>query len=180
MTSRTLFITLLIAAFFLGCGGKQNRATGVVDVNGQPFQGPNFGVSFPSDWVVQEKIAFTNVMAIAPKSDDDPFTDSISVVLENLPEKMTAEQYKRRSLPLLKQVLTDFEVVSEEGITLPSGLSASLLRYQHTLRDITIVASAMYVTSGKGGYVVTGAADSAQFETYAAKFDAVFQSFVLR
>ncbi|MGH9167804.1 MAG: hypothetical protein ACRD02_08280 [Acidimicrobiia bacterium] len=120
-----------VAAVFLAACGSQAPTTTLgrlsdpkaiapdaqVLVYASPAEG--LRLSYPRDWVPQERFMGTVVALFSPLAgQSDLFSENVNLVTDRLDRPVTVEQYTRASLQPLAQVIAGFELIEEGEGTL--------------------------------------------------------------
>jgi hypothetical protein len=86
-------------------------------------------VSYPQDWVPQERFMGTVVAFFSPLDGrSDVFSENVNLVTDRLDRPVTVEQYTNASLRPLAQVIAGFELI-EEGEGTLAGRRARYIRF---------------------------------------------------
>lgn len=136
-----------------------------------------FSIKFPQDWETKKGVMGTVVMAFSPQEGtSDGFRENANVVVENLPQTFTLDQYTELSLSNMRKLLTDFQM-QENGDTTIGGLSAKWYIYTHRAGSVTATVLQYFLVKGLRAYVISTAAEPGQFSKYKPTFEEIAQTF---
>ena len=94
------FLAVVLAAAPTGCRSKEP---------GRFYDDENdFSIKLPEDWETIENFMGMRVVARSPLSDaNDKFQESVGVVVEKLPKKVTLDEYMNLATGMMKKLMTD-------------------------------------------------------------------------
>ena len=143
-------IVIIISAILLySCGGSDPSKT----FSGNEFSGSGYSVHVPDDWQTKRNFMGSDMIASRPSVANEQFTENINVILENLPEKMSAQEYYNQSKENLEK-MSGSPVTSEELVEL-NGSNALKIRYQLTMGQMVMDNNVYLVVNDASAYVIT-------------------------
>ncbi len=134
-----------------------------------------FSLAEPEGWNVDESgLMGTAVIFYGPTESE--FTVNANVVVEEIPEGTTLEQYASAGNETLADVLNNYEQISEREMKI-GDLDAHERVFTHEMGDRKLVAKQVAVVSEKRAYVLTFTALEGNYDQYVEVFDKMVQSF---
>ncbi len=153
---------LLLMAIAMGLSGCGNGSD-VKKVNGlKSYETPAFTLLVDPSWKVilpgdfYAEVPQETVVAFAAPEAVDGFFANVSVVKENLKQRLSSVDYGRANITLSGQNLTDYQKI-QEGQVEVNGEKALLHIFQARLNPTEKLLRfiQLYATRGNDGYIVT-------------------------
>lgn len=122
-------------------------------------------VSYPRDWVPQERFMGTVVAFFSPlDGQSDLFSENVNLVTDRLDRPVTVEQYTRASLRPLAQVIADFEL-TEQGEGTLADRPARYIRFTGRQGGVQLTWLQLLTVEGEQALVLsyTGADQYEEF-----------------
>ncbi len=136
-----------------------------------------FSIEFPRTWTLQENLKETTLIAFSPlEGPGDPFRENVNLLVEELQEATTLEEYLTANLKGLSDVIEGTVGVSAEDVRL-GNTPAKRIRYRKTLESRSLESLAYLAVEGRRGYVVTAAGAAEEFARHEPEFLAICGSF---
>ncbi|NUQ01767.1 MAG: hypothetical protein HUU35_18130, partial [Armatimonadetes bacterium] len=134
-----------------------------------------FSIALPNDWQQTEQYEGTAVAAFGPAASPTAARPTLNVVVETVPENLTIEEYFHTSQENLGGFMRGYKQI-ETGDVVLAGKSARWLISSYRLGEKDFQAMAWFVINGPSAYVITCAAEPAQFPEYRQQFETLAQS----
>jgi hypothetical protein len=150
IVSRFVVVTLFFAAAFAPEVVSSAIMQAASDPNGR------FKISFPADWqVVKTKSGSSTVIGFRPAAPRQ-FRANVNVVVEEIPESISAATYAQLAKPKMDAVFNDFTVLKEGPATI-ARRQAYYRYYTWRPKDQgELYQVQAYFTVGRRAYVLTG------------------------
>ena len=150
IVSRFLVVTLLFTAAFAPEVASSAIMQAASDPNGR------FKISFPADWqVVKTKSGSSTVIGFRP-APPRQFRANVNVVVEEIPESISAATYAQLAKPKMDAVFNDFTVLKEGPATI-ARRQAYYRYYTWRPKDQAVLYQVQaYFTVARMAYILTG------------------------
>ena len=137
----------------------------------------HYAIDFPENWEIMEGIMGTDVVALAPETDqDDLFRENVNVLYGEIDPTIEEESYYTQNLESLKQLLTDFSLEESKDVVI-NTLKARRLIFLHRMGHIKAKVMQYLILKGNKAYVLTFTADPDDFKTHKKHFESIANSF---
>ena len=138
-----------------------------------------FSLVIPEDWEKQEKVMGCALIALSPlEGQGDQFRENVTVVVEELPRKLSLDDYVGLSRQNLEKLMTDFEVEEEADVEI-GGIAAKQLVYAHRMGQINPKVLQYVLVEGKKGLALTCTATPESYDKYLEQFQTIVKSLQL-
>ncbi len=183
-------IILLVSAFLGGsCAAPTSApipssppAPPPPTIEGLTYTNSEFGfsVKHPKDWDVLEEYVGTAVFFGVPMVLEGTYMVNISVIVTQLPQKMTFEDFVRGGELADKKNMLNYNKVEEYDTTM-GGVSANLQTISGTVKlageDLLLKDGVARLVKDKAGYVITYDVPEEFHDQYADCFQLVISTF---
>lgn len=134
-------------------------------------------LTFPAGWEIKHDYMGCKIMGLSPiENEYDNFRENGNLVIEKLPQSVSAEEYNRLSLNAMKGLLTNFEVISSSPAVI-NEYTCSKMIYTHTMGQMNIKVLSIFIVDGNDGYVLTFSASPESFDKFLPEFNNIADSF---
>ena len=182
-TKSKLLIPALGILALLGLGGgwiALGHKTGNPKIELAQYENADqgFRVDYPEEWSRQNRDDFfaTGVVFFSPLTDkDDRFKERVSVLVENLSERMTLEEYTQQSLAEIKQ-LSDPNLKSAQQITLGTNAGRQVI-YAGEENGAAVRRMQTWTVIKNRAYIITYTARPEDYEQYLPSVEQIIASF---
>jgi hypothetical protein len=157
----TRFIVLLAAILSLSF-------TALAEDQTKKYTDPQagFSVNFPTTWNTLPNYMGTHVLSLSPlENKDDPYRENISIVVENLPKHILAQNYYLMYSDIMSRTLKQFKIVSTTNVTLNNEPAVQLVA-TYEGADNSLTTEEYFLTKGSKGYVITATALTTDYEQF--------------
>jgi serine/threonine-protein kinase len=164
--------------------GSVTQATGspsgttTSDGNLQRYESDEHGFSlgYPDGWTLQDlQDSPADVALAADESAADGFAENVNVLVQQVPEGLTLDQYTQTSKQGL-ETLQGFELGSE-GSTNLGGESATWLEYEAVQQGVLLQFWQVWTVRGPKAYVVTYTGRGEGFDRFRMDVESIVRSF---
>jgi hypothetical protein len=160
-------LALLLAA---GCTGKTE------DPGRYHSEAGGFSLVIPEDWEKQENVMGCALTALSPlEGQGDQFRENVNVVVEELPRKLSLDDYVGLSRQNQEKLMTDFNVEKEADAKI-GEIAAKQLVYTHRMGQINAKLLQYVLVEGKKGFAVTCTATPESYDKYVEQFQTIVNS----
>lgn len=181
------FLLLSSLLLFTACGSDTPEAA-EENAGWKTFEGSSFSMKYPQDWEVLEKKDFTSnvpastVVAFKNNIKDDIFTTNLNITMNEVDEKLTAEDYAKSTKSKLKDSLVGFTEVKSEPLTLGEELPAYILEFEgkKSSADPILKFRQIFVTKNGVGYTINAAYHQNEDESVVNFLNEMINSFSLK
>ena len=135
-----------------------------------------FSCDYPKDWDVEEDLAGMVVVFAGPLVGEYDYMVNINTVTEELPSKITVEDYGKMGELHLKKSFPDYVNVHEYTTTI-SGLPAIVRTFTATVTDFPLKDIQAFLIKDKVAYIITYDVTVDSHDEYADCFELVINSF---
>jgi len=140
-----------------------------------------FSVQLPDDWELEEgfsdKYLDFVIVGVSPEEGaNDPFIENMNVLVEEIGDEMSIQQYFMWNLAGLMQELPQFQVHEKINVTV-NGIPMARIVYSWNLDNKRTVTYQYIFVRGDQGYVLTFSSEPNKFNRLRGMFDAVAKSF---
>lgn len=138
-----------------------------------------FSIKFPDEWEIKEGdgIEAPLVEAVSPWEDeDDPFSEFISVDVEEFSENVDLERYTDRLRSDHAEEFPFYEEI-EEGETTIDGVAAKSIVFDIGMEEGTNRVLGFVLAREKRGYLISCVAEDSKFSDYKEIFEEAIYSF---
>ncbi|MFM2314296.1 MAG: hypothetical protein RLZZ04_3572 [Cyanobacteriota bacterium] len=174
------FLGLL--AMLIGLGGwiaiKQKAERPKIKMSLYANYNQGFRVDYPQNWSKENRDDFwaTGVVFSSPlENDADQFKEQVSVLVEDLPQKLALAEYTEQSLAEIKQ-LSDPTIGKAQSITLGTNEGRQII-YHGEENGNTVQRMQTWSVNGNRAYVITYTAIPESYDDYLPTVEKMIKSF---
>lgn len=136
-----------------------------------------FSVNYPSDWVMREGLMGTAVIFLSPlENKNDAFMENINIVVQDLTQPVTLEEYVAVSVQQLRQIVVDGTILSIRRSQLDGRPCAEII-YTGRQVQFTLKWLCRVVLVQDRAYSLTYTAEMNRFDAWLDTVDQIFDSF---
>ena len=168
----------LVVIFAFSCSPKEKKVTvrnaPEIPAEWQRLEDEHYTIRYPQGWELQKSMEGVQFCLLSsPSSSVDTFRENVNLVIEELLENMTLDQYAKHTVNSMKHkyTITGEKKYSVEGQVyyhfIMKGKDGVLLK-QH------------YLVKGKKAYILTFAYDPAEKESIQTDGDIIMTSFSVK
>jgi len=171
-TLPSALILILSLTILQGCGGPAKE-------EGRYYyeEEPEFSIIIPASWSTSEGLMGSTMTAISPlEGSDDMFTESIAIMVQEIPMTVELDQLKEASINSAASMLDGFEEI-DSGYTTINEKDAIWYIYKYEMMGQKIQAIAYQLMIDKYIYILNGASTTDAFELHKAELDEIINSF---
>lgn len=143
-------LSLTLAFTLIACSKTADKLA----VDGSPFVGSDYSITIPDGWQAKENFMGSDLTLMNPKSaDGEGLPETISIVLENIPESMTDEEYLESTTTMMTKAMgADFLETEARKL---NGHDATRMRYTFAMGENTFDNDIYLITSDHAAYIIT-------------------------
>ena len=168
----------LVFAFAFSCSPKEKKATvrnaPIIPAEWQYLENEHYTIRYPQGWEVQKSMEGVQFCILSGLSSSvDIFRENVNLVIEDLLESMTLEQYAKYAVNNMKQKYT---IADEKKYSV-----GGQVYYHFILKGKDgILLKQHYLVKGKRAYILTFAYDPAEKESIQTDGDKMMTSFSIK
>ncbi len=188
---RRLLLTA-VALFLIGagCGGKSSSPPARPNAPHPPSASTavfetykdakyDFTIGYPKEWDRQEGVLGSAVALLSPlEGSSDNFRESVNVLVQTLPDKMTLDEYTKLSLDQASKLITGFDLL-DQGSTTVAGSPARQMHYRGQQGVFRLEIKQVWMVQDGKAFVLTYTAEREQYTADLPTAEAMFASFRL-
>lgn len=146
-----------------------------------PFNGRDYELKFPDTWEINSSgMMGTDVIGLTPmEGNDDNFRENINVVLENLPEGITAQEYLDANITNMKKTFGLPEDAKFEKVKVGS-CDGYHLHYSLKMGNYELDNDVYIVVVKNAAYIITCSNEKGKRDKYKKEMDGVVKTFKLK
>ncbi len=130
-------------------------------------------LTFPAGWEIKHDYMGCAIMGLSPLENEyDNFRENGNLVIEKLPQSVTATEYNKLSVNVMGNMLTNFEIISTSPAVIKE-YNCSKMIYTHTMGQVNIKVLCFFIVDGKDGYVLTFSASTENFDKFLPEFNKI-------
>jgi len=133
-----------------------------------------FQISYPEDWEIDSDSAGIAVQLFSPTPADDDFSENVNVIVEELLEPITLDDYVALALEQVEELFPEFQLFDEFSSTL-GGLPAWTVAYTGEI-DGVVYGVVQTITIHEDRAFVVTYTGTTEFDRYLPHSDAIFNS----
>ncbi|MBI2546681.1 DcrB-related protein [Candidatus Woesearchaeota archaeon] len=157
-------VPLAILLVLIGCAQEPAQA----DKNSLKYFNAQYGIElqYPSDWIkVEEGIAPAIVVFARQETGTDVFIENVNVVVQQLTEPYTLEEYSALALDSVGQMIQGYKLAGYSDATV-AGNPGKKLEYTSTTDAETVAFMQVWTIKENNVYVITYAAGTDDYATH--------------
>jgi len=140
-------------------------------------QGKGFSIRFPVGWSIQEENEGATIAALCPEEDaDDMFFECVSVTVEDLPYRMSLNEFFDGNRKSINTYFSDV-VVKETGTATIDNAPAKWISYTYEMQEGSVQALEYCLLEARRGYYITCDSEPHKFAAYRDTLEESAQSF---
>ena len=178
MKKITLLLILLLSTFFFLFPALSVWSQEPVSKKEKyHHEGEGFSIEIPTNWEVREDFWDTSLLAISPKEGPgDPFQENFTIIVENLSEEFTLEEYFNLAFNDISREGEDFQAQEIKNLIIDNQ-EAKKLEYSVRMESVTKRYSVYFLVRDLLGYKITFTALSDSVPSFRNTFDEIANSF---
>ena len=142
------------------------------------YEHENFRVSYPENWSQRNRpdIFATGVVFIANReSERDNFSETVSILVENLPPDLSLAQYSKESIAEIKK-LSDPDVSAPQK-TILDNHEARTVTFRGEQNGVAVRSRQIWSVKNSQAYVITYTAEPKMYNSYLPAVNKIVDSF---
>ena len=167
-------VLLLIGA---GCSGATKTENTAPEPTTSTYENTeyHFTMTYPKKWEMQEPATGPTVIFFSPLGEQDQFSENVNILIQNLGEKFTLDEYTDASIKALQNGLPDFTLVESERVAI-GDVPAQRITYTGTYEGAPLKWKQWIFLKGSHDYIATYTGEQDQFDASAAEATDIVES----
>lgn len=139
----------------------------------------DFSILVPDKWNTNEELMGATLAILSPvESSADPFSDNVTIVIEELPMIISLDDYFEAGVAAAETMLDNYKVSEPTKVTINNEEALWYIN-NFTMGGQDLKTIAYIIIDGTVGYLINGSSTAADFDKYQEIFKKTCESFRL-
>lgn len=136
-----------------------------------------FSLNLPRRWQMRQGVNDTVVQASAPQKANEKFAANVNVVVSELPERISLEEFFELNKEETLRLLPGEKLGIQEGDIFAFGRRGMFLNFTTVVKDFSVRFFSAVWIKGKRVYVITASCEDKFYPEYEPAFKKILRSF---